>query len=58
VRGRRNGLVKNLTLKERTVLTLSIAGERDPDISEMLGTSQNNVRQLRRKGLLKLNERR
>ena len=53
---RKTNLVRKLTLKERLIIGLSANGHPDDEISEALNLEQNNVRQLRRKGLLKLKE--
>jgi len=53
---RKSGIARLLNLKERVVLSLSANGHSDTDISDVLNLQQNNVRQLRRKGLLKLKE--
>ena len=53
---RKSGFIRLLNLKERVVLNLSANGHSDTEISDVLNLQQNNVRQLRRKGLLKLKE--
>lgn len=54
---RKSGLVRILTLKERTILGLSaLLGIGDAELAEILGTSQVALRQVRLKALRKLRE--
>jgi len=53
---RKSGIARLLNLKERVILGLSANGHSDTEISDVLNLQQNNVRQFRRKALLKLKE--
>jgi DNA-binding NarL/FixJ family response regulator len=54
--GKKSGIIRLLSTKEKVILTLTASGISDPEISQTLGLKQNNIRQFRIKALKKLRE--